>query len=603
MKTIKITFLSLVAACTMASCDFLEKEPYKITPENYFQNETEVSNFLTGIYANLSQTSFYGNDYMVLAGGDDLEFYGGSTGRISNTGLICNNTTTSDAAVTQFWADLYSGIERANMLLEHIDNVPSMSAEKTAQYKSEARFLRAFYYFNLVQCWGDVPLKLESTYSSGTVTDKDIARTDKNVIYKFIVKEMEEAADEGLLSAKDLGYKPNRISKSAAWGILARVYLFWAGEHNRDDQPEPAEAKSYFERASHFGQLVMGEGHELAEDYWDAFIDMCSDKYNTSGSNESIWEVEFAGDGTGDVRSEGRIGNTIGLQCADFSSQSSLVGKADPGYSYGFLWATPKLYDLYTRNNDKERFTWNIAPFTYRALDSDADKDIKGKTGIVGRTFENQELYELVTGSGWYGEKSYDYDGADEGKEFVNKGSQRGDVYKKAVAPEEVRKDLCCAKFRREYEPAAKRNKNLTSINFPILRYSDVLLMVAEAENEYWGYPTDLAKECLRDVRIRAGISDNTNDLNSQNAFRNAIKDERAMELCFEFTRRFDLIRWGEFVDKMNEQVDLALSGINWNQGSQVAPFFRVTSAYQYFQIPDAEKAVNKLITGNNPGW
>ena len=66
MKTIKITFLSLVAACTMASCDFLEKEPYKITPENYFQNETEVSNFLTGIYANLSQTSFYGNDYMVL---------------------------------------------------------------------------------------------------------------------------------------------------------------------------------------------------------------------------------------------------------------------------------------------------------------------------------------------------------------------------------------------------------------------------------------------------------------------------------------------------------------------------------------------------------
>ena len=161
---------------------------------------------------------------MVLAGGDDLEFYGGSTGRISNTGLICNNTTTSDAAVTQFWADLYSGIDSANMLLEHIDNVPSMSAEKTAQYKSEARFLRAFSYFNLVQGWGDFPLTLESTYSSVTVTDKDIARTDKNVIYKFIVKEMEEAADVGLLSAKDLGYKPKRISKSAAWGILARVY-------------------------------------------------------------------------------------------------------------------------------------------------------------------------------------------------------------------------------------------------------------------------------------------------------------------------------------------------------------------------------------------
>lgn len=101
MKKIKIAFLSLLATCTIASCDFLEKEPYKIVPENYFQNEAEAQSFLTGIYSNLGQSTFYGGDYMVLAGGDDLEFYGGSTGRISNTGLICNNTTTSDAAVSQ----------------------------------------------------------------------------------------------------------------------------------------------------------------------------------------------------------------------------------------------------------------------------------------------------------------------------------------------------------------------------------------------------------------------------------------------------------------------------------------------------------------------
>ena len=126
MKKIKIAFLSLLATCTIASCDFLEKEPYKIVPENYFQNEAEAQSFLTGIYSNLGQSTFYGGDYMVLAGGDDLEFYGGSTGRISNTGLICNNTTTSDAAVTNLWLNLYNGIERANMFLEQIDNVPGM---------------------------------------------------------------------------------------------------------------------------------------------------------------------------------------------------------------------------------------------------------------------------------------------------------------------------------------------------------------------------------------------------------------------------------------------------------------------------------------------
>ena len=75
MKKIKIAFLSLLATCTIASCDFLEKEPYKIVPENYFQNEAEAQSFLTGIYSNLGQSTFYGGDYMVLAGGDDLEFW------------------------------------------------------------------------------------------------------------------------------------------------------------------------------------------------------------------------------------------------------------------------------------------------------------------------------------------------------------------------------------------------------------------------------------------------------------------------------------------------------------------------------------------------
>lgn len=167
------------------------------------------------------------------------------------------------------------------------------------------------------------------------------------------------------------------------------------------------------------------------------------------------------------------------------------------------------------------------------------------------------------------------------------------------------RRDLCCAKFRREYEPAAKRNKNLTSINFPILRYSDVLLMVAEAENEYYGYPTQLAQDCLKEVRERAGVNVDRYipSLATQSKFREAIKDERAMELCFEYTRRFDLIRWGEFVERMNEQAEEAQVGNLWNQASQVVQFFRVTSAYRYFPIPDAERAVNKLITTNNPGW
>lgn len=599
MKTIKIIFLSFLVSCTNVSCDFLEKEPHKVLAENYFKTKEEAASFLTGVYSTLAQSSFYGSDYMALAGGDDLGFYGGSTGRISNIGLICNNATTSDTGVSKQWLNLYSGIERANFFLEQLDAVPDMTDALRAQYRSEARFLRAFYYFHLVQGWGDVPFKTESTYASGTVYNKNIARTDKNVIYQFIVKELEEAADNGLLSAQKLSYKPGRISQSAAWGILARVYLFWAGEHYRDKKQSADAARAYFERASFFGQKVMGEGHSLAKNYWDVFIDMCSDKYNTT-AKESIWEVEFAGDGTGDTRGEGRIGNNMGLISPDFSSLSSIVGKLDPGYSYGFIWSTPKLYELYQENGDKERFTWNIAPFSYRG--------IKGE-GVCGRTFVSKEMYDLVVDNPeWSDVRSYSYDGIDKGKVYIggsNPPIQYGDVYQDAskTTPEKLRKDLCCAKFRREYEPAMKKSKNNTSINFPLLRYSDVLLMVAEAENEYYGGPTELANRCLKEVRDRAGIKDITPSLTSQSKFRDAIKDERAMELCFEYTRRFDLIRWGDFVEKMNEQAVRAQSGLNWNQGTQVAPFYRVTSIYQYYPIPDSERAVNSLITENNPGW
>ncbi|WP_196381390.1 RagB/SusD family nutrient uptake outer membrane protein, partial [Bacteroides thetaiotaomicron] len=169
--------------------------------------------------------------------------------------------------------------------LENIDKVNGFDAGVKEQYIAEARFLRAFYYFNLVECWGDVPFKTVSTQS---VTNLNIPRTDKQEIYDFIISEMADAADTGLKSASDLAYKPGRISQSTAWGILARVYLFRAGEHYREGRnATQAEKKDYFERASFYAQKVMTAGHKLAANYWDPFIDMCSDKYNTT-ANESI---------------------------------------------------------------------------------------------------------------------------------------------------------------------------------------------------------------------------------------------------------------------------------------------------------------------------
>ena len=71
MKTIKTIILSLTCLA-MVSCDFLDKEPTKLTPDNYFNNADEALSFLTSVYAPLTSQNFYGNEYMFMTGADDL---------------------------------------------------------------------------------------------------------------------------------------------------------------------------------------------------------------------------------------------------------------------------------------------------------------------------------------------------------------------------------------------------------------------------------------------------------------------------------------------------------------------------------------------------
>lgn len=580
MKSIKTTIILLAALLSLGSCDFLDKEPTSATSDTYLKTETEAASFLNGIYAILTQQSYYGGNYFYLVGGDDLEHYGGANRAPMNGGLICNNATSSDSYVASFWYTLYAGVNRANILLDQINNIQGMNAANLKRYTAEARFLRAFYYFNLVECWGDVPF-----YTEPVLDVKNLQRavTPRATIYDFICKEMEESAED-LPTASALGYEPGRISKSAAWGILARVYMFRAGEFHRMKVAEnKAETKKYFTEAGKFAKMVMTQGHKLAPNYWDYFIDQCADRYNSTAP-ESIWEAEFAGDGKGTMATEGRVGNIIGIQGPDLSSNTALVGKKDPGFGYAFFWSTPKLYELYTENNDINRMNWSIAPFKYT-------QSVKGGA-VDGREFEVGKLAEVKD---QYWDESFQYG-------ETEPGATIGDREKD---PKKASKfyDRCCGKWRREYE-ADKKNKNLTAINFPILRYSDVLLMIAECENEINAAPTDLAYDCINEVRERAGIK--VIDKGSMNTedFRQAIKDERAMELCFEMTRRFDLIRWGEYVQNMNALVQRAQSGENWNFGpNNVHTYFNISEAYNYFPIPALELSVNKLIKDNNPGW
>ena len=570
MKTIfKITFLSALLI-GLNACNFLDKQPHELTPETYFNNESELQLFLTGVYSPLGQENFYGNYYPLYnSGGDDLSFFQRANPPQS---ILCGNANNTNEFVTSFWRVLYDGINRANILLENADTNDEIDEAYRNRVKSEALFLRGFYYFNLVQAFGDVPFRIQAVQS---VNNLAMPRTDKQVIYNQIIEDITTAIPN-LRSASNTN--PGYITQSAAKGILARIYMFRAGEHFRDKKPAGPEVQEYFVQAKKWALEVRdSQIHGLVPDYSRVFTDMAQDKYNSTGVKESIWEAELAGNRISQPDwSAGRIGNVIGFgSSVDHSSIAAvkdLGGIKNPGYSYKFIYASTKLYDMYGAAADSVRSQWNITPYEYKFAAG-------GNRDLIGIEY-------------FYGKKPIgmtEIDGVPV-TELAQSGSKT-----------EVR---CAAKYRRELEEVLPKNKNYTPINFPILRYSDVLLMIAEAENEINNAPTQLAYDCLNEVRRRAKIQEYEPGNLTKESFRQAIKDERAMELCFEALRRWDLIRWGDFYNTMQNMRTVVAIDDNWvTTFKYAANYYNVSEHYNYFPIPSLEMSVNNQITTNNPGW
>lgn len=217
------------------------------------------------------------------------------------------------------------------------------------------------------------------------------------------------------------------------------------------------------------------------------------------------------------------------------------------GYCMGLLRCNPLLWYLY--DADDLRRNWTLSTFRY---DDEGNKQKDGESTIISRKY--------------------------------------------------------CAKWRREYEASTAKSTTCTEINFPILRYSDILLMYAEA---YAFHPTGLdrtlALECLNQVRRRghgANVSlPSVYDWNGEaEALRREIMDERARELAYEMLRKDDLVRWGVFYDQMQT----ALANIDGRSSAyQLAAITAYSSARRrdvVWPIPAREISVNPSLK-QNPGW
>ena len=160
-----------------------------------------------------------------------------------------------------------------------------------------------------------------------------------------------------------------------------------------------------------------------------------------------------------------------------------------------------------------------------------------------------------------------------------------------------------CGKFRREWETIMPRHKNYTQENYPIIRYADVLLMLAEAENEANQAPTALAYEAINAVRERAGVEPLSGL--SYADFQQELRDERGRELCFESLRRYDLVRWGIYTEAISALGEATYDS-RWPGGSNytTARAFaeRTQQRHEFLPIPLRELSINTELD-QNPLW
>ncbi|MBK7098507.1 MAG: RagB/SusD family nutrient uptake outer membrane protein [Sphingobacteriales bacterium] len=544
MKYIKYFFI-LILVISVSSCKkFLDTKPTDfLAPETYYSTEDQLNNALMGVYDPLGWETMYGNNLFAnLTICTDESFWNRAA---QTTGTQVNVFDYSNIDVANLWAACYTGIERANMLIANVKK-PQMDEAKRENILGQAMFLRGYYYFLLATNFGGVPLKTVPQPSVSNPVYINVPRSSIKDLYTQILSDMTEA--EGKLNTITVNGNPGYISKTACQGILARVNLNMAG-FPLNETARFAEALSWAKKVEASGEQTLNTAYNSSltnSAYSQIFINQMRDEYNIK---ESIWEVEFYGNRISDAFVEsGRLGNTIGLAFSpSVDSPDSL------GYSYGFANTTRRHYLRY--DNADQRRDWAIAPFRYN----------------------NTAPYARVN---W----------------------TASTIYNRNVG-----------KWRRSFEKLTPKNKNYTPTNFPLLRYSDVLLMIAEAENEVNG-PTTTAYNALNQVRRRAyGVSlaaasptaDAPAAMGKDN-FRTFIQEERSRELCYEGLRKYDLIRWGIYVARMNEignemANDPTNTAFKWGGlGGQ-----SVSEKNVLLPIPSTEMSVNKAITAKdqNPGW
>ncbi|WP_448699346.1 RagB/SusD family nutrient uptake outer membrane protein [Mucilaginibacter sp. AW1-3] len=216
--------------------------------------------------------------------GDRCFTGGASVTDIPGTGRIDRgNIRVDDLAPKAFWYKYYTGIYRCNLLLEKMPDAKFDDPTLRTRYTAECKYLRAFYYFDLVRLFGNVPLIL-NTLSASEYSQK---QSSPEAVYTQISQDLTEAVNVlpryKSLPAEQLG----RISSDAARGLMMRVWLYYTGYYKKAELP--GVSSSSILNISE--DLINNSGHDLLTNFADVF--KLDAPYNNN-NKESVFEIQYS---------------------------------------------------------------------------------------------------------------------------------------------------------------------------------------------------------------------------------------------------------------------------------------------------------------------
>ena len=265
MKHISLYILLLVTFSLGACKKYVEIPPpqNQLVADLVFTDSKTATAAVAGLYSrmngfNNSFANFYGT-LLPSSSADDFR-YGFANANFDE--FRKNDLLASNSAINSLWEPVYSFIYHANSIIEGLADNNAVPDALKSQLVGEAKFLRAFYYFYLVNYFGDVPLVLDTDYKKNT----SLPRTASAEVYASIIKDLVEA--QASLSDSYPTAERTRVNKAAATALLARTYLY-------TEQWAQAEAEA---------SKVIGDAkYDLLQDLNAVFL---------KNSREAIWQLQ-----------------------------------------------------------------------------------------------------------------------------------------------------------------------------------------------------------------------------------------------------------------------------------------------------------------------